>query len=167
MKKGKAFFMHTLSFVLLISIESFSQTAPFITVEGEVLKPLKITIDNLLKYKQTEIIDKDKDGKEHKYVGVRLVDVLDSAGVTLGKKLRSDNLAKYVLVKATDGYEVTFALPEIDPEFTDQTILLAYQEDGNPLKKGEGPFRMIVPKDKKHARWIREISTIKILFAKE
>jgi len=45
--------------------------------------------------------------------------------------------------------------------------LLAYQEDGNPLKKGEGPFRMIVPKDKKHARWIREISTIKILFAKE
>ena len=156
-----------LSFVLLISAECYSQTAPFITIEGEVLKPLKVTIDNLLKYKQVEVIDKDKDGKEHKYTGVRLVDVLDSAGVTLGGKLRGENLSKYVLVKAADGYEVIFALPEIDPEFTDQTILLAYKEDGNPLKKGEGPFRMVVPKDKKHARWIREISTIKILFSKE
>jgi DMSO/TMAO reductase YedYZ molybdopterin-dependent catalytic subunit len=168
MRKGNPFFIHTLIFaLLLLSWNGFSQTAPFITIEGEVLRPLKLTVDNLLKYKQTEIIGKDKDGKEHKYTGVRLVDVLDSAGVTIGAKLRGENLAKYVLVKATDGYEVIFALPEIDPEFTDQTILLAYKEDGNPLKKGEGPFRMVVPKDKKHARWIREISTIKILLSKE
>ncbi|HTJ48232.1 MAG TPA: molybdopterin-dependent oxidoreductase [Cyclobacteriaceae bacterium] len=168
MKKRNTFFIHTLIFTLLLSSwDGFSQTSSFITVEGEVLKPLKLTVDNLLKYTQTEIVAKGKDDKEHKYTGVRLIDVLDSAGVTLGSKLRGENLAKYVLVKAIDGYKVTFTLAEIDPEFTDQTILLAYKEDGNPLKKGEGPFRMIVPKDKKHARWIREMSTIKILFSKE
>jgi DMSO/TMAO reductase YedYZ molybdopterin-dependent catalytic subunit len=70
-------------------------------------------------------------------------------------------------VRAADGYEVIFALPEIDPEFTAQTILLAYEVDGKPLPKGEGPFRLVVPNDKKHARWIREITTITVTFSKQ
>jgi hypothetical protein len=73
------------------------------------------------------------------------VDILDSAGVTLGSQLRGENLAKYVLIKATDGYQIIFSLPEIDPEFTRETILQAYRVDGNPLPKGEGPFRIIAP----------------------
>ena len=77
------------------------------------------------------------------------------------------NLVKYILVQAVDGYEVLFSLPEIDPEFTNQTVLLATKVDGKALANGEGPFRIIVPNDKKHARWIREISTIKILFSME
>jgi DMSO/TMAO reductase YedYZ molybdopterin-dependent catalytic subunit len=140
---------------------------PFFTVDGEVSKPLKLTWEDLLKLKQTEVKAKDKEGKEHSYKGVLLVAILDSAGVTLGKVLRGENLTKYVLIKAADGYKVIFSLPEIDPEFTDQTILLAYQVDGNPLPKGEGPFRIVVPNDKKPARWIRELTNIKIVFSKE
>jgi DMSO/TMAO reductase YedYZ molybdopterin-dependent catalytic subunit len=140
---------------------------PFFMVEGEVLKPLKLTQEELLKMKQTEVKAKDRDDKEHTFKGVRLVDILDSAGVTLGKDLRGENLTKYVLVKAVDGYEVIFSLPEVDPEFTGQTIILAYQVDGNPLPKGEGPFRIVAPNDKRPARWIRELSSIKILFPKE
>jgi len=120
-----------------------------------------------LKWKTAEVKGKDRDGKEHVFKGVRLVDVLDSAGVTLGAKLRGENLAKYVLVKAADGYEVIFSLPEIDPEFTSQMVLLAYEVDGHPLAKGEGPFRMVVPSDKKQARWIRELTTIKVVFSKD
>lgn len=140
---------------------------PSLTVEGEVLKPLTLAVDDLAKFKQTEVKAKDRDGKEHTFKGVRLVDVLDSAGVTLGAALRGENLAKYVLIKAADGYEVIFSLPEVDPEFAGQTILLAYQVDGHLLPKGEGPFRIVAPNDKKHARWIREISTIKVAFSKE
>lgn len=155
--------------LLISSVYSFAQnpTKPFFSVEGEVLKPLKLTIENLSKLKQTEVKTKDKDGKEHVFKGVQLADILDSAGVTLGSQLQGDNLAKYILIRAMDGYEVIFSLPEIDLEFTEQTILLAYLVDGNPLPKGEGPFRMVVPHDKKHAHWIRGISTIKIPFTKE
>lgn len=81
-----------------------------------------------------------------------LSEILESAGVTLGKNLRGKNLTKYVFVNAADGYEVIFSLPEIDPEFTDNVILLAYQVDGKSLAANEGPFRLVVPKDKKHAR---------------
>ena len=143
-----------------------AQTKPFVTVEGEVMKPLKLTVDELANMKAIEVKAKDKDGKEHMFKGVQLVDVLDSAGVTLGGQLRGKNLMKYVHIKALDGYEIIFSLSEIDPSIAGQTIILAYQVDGAALPKGEGPFRIVVPGDKKHARWIREISSIHIAFAK-
>jgi len=155
--------------LLIFSASLYAQGAnkPFFTVEGEVLKPLKLTLDDLFQLKQTEVKGKDREGKEHTFNGVRLVDILDSAGVTLGKELRGENLTKYILIKAVDGYEVIFSLPEIDPEFTGQTIILAYQMDGNPLPKGDGPFRIVAPNDKRPARWIRELTAIKVVFSKE
>jgi len=151
------------------SLNIFAQTAtkPSFTIEGEVLRPLKFTLDDLSKMKQTEVKAKDKEGKEHAFKGVRLFDLLDSAGVTLGKDLRGENLAKYVLVRAVDGYKVIFSLPEIDPEFTTQTIIVAYEVDGNPLPKGEGAFRIVVPNDKRPTRWVRELASIKVVFSKE
>ena len=149
------------------SIHAQVTTKPFFTVEGEVIKPLKLTLEDLLQLKQTEVKAKGKNGEEHTFTGVRLFDILDSAGVTLGKELRGKNLAKYVLIKAADGFEVIFTLPEIDPEYTDQTILLAYLVDGKPLPKGEGPFRIVAPNDKRQARWIRELNTIKVVLSKE
>lgn len=161
-----------LHLVVLLSVvycaDAYSQTVNgMLVVEGEVLKPLSLSLADLTKLKAAELTAKDKDGKDHKYKGVPLVYVLDAAGATLGGQLRGGNLSKYVLVKATDGYEVVFSLPEIDPEFSSQTILVAYEVDGKPLPKGEGPFRMVVPNDKKHARWVREIVSVKVVLSKE
>ncbi len=145
----------------------FSQdNSAYFTVGGEVLKPLKLSVKELSSLKSSEVKAKDRDGKEHTFKGVMLWTILDSAGVTLGKDLRGENLAKYVLVKASDGYEVVFSLPEIDPEFSEKIILLAYEVDGKPLAANEGPFRLVVPQDKKHARWIRQLNSIQILFSK-
>jgi len=156
-----------LTFTMVASMTGLAQPKPSFRVEGEVLKPLTLTQTDLVKWKAAEVKGKDHDGKEHLFKGVRLVDVLDSAGVTLGGKLRGKNLAKYILVKAADGYEVIFSLPEVDPEFTSETVLLAYEVDGHPLAKGEGPFRLVVPADKKQARWIRELTTIKVVFSRD
>jgi len=163
--------LHTIAISLLLSIPSASSQAqnqdkPFFTVEGEVLRPLKLTQDGLYKLRQTEVKAKDREGMEHTFKGVRLVDILDSAGVTLGKDLRGENLVKYVVVRAVDGYEVIFSLPEVDPEFSGQTIILAYEVDGKPLPKGEGPFRIVAPNDKRQARWIRQLTSIKVMFSK-
>lgn len=160
----------TISIVLLgFASNSFGQssTPQILTIEGEVQKPLKLTVKDLEKYPATEVKAKDRDGKEHTFKGTLLSVILDSAGVTLGKQLRGENLVKYVLVTAADNYQVIYALPEIDPEFTSNTVLLTTHVDGKPLPKGEGPFRLVNPSDKKPARWIREISSIKVLFSKD
>lgn len=158
-----------IAFMTSVVSSTFSQTTSpsFVTVEGAVLKPLKLTLKDIEKYPAREVTAKDRDGNAHTYKGTLLSVVLDSAGVTLGKQLRGENLVKYVLVTAADNYQVVYSLPEIDPEFTSNTILLATQVDGKPLPKGEGPFRLVNPADKKLARWIREISSIKVVFSKQ
>ncbi|MEJ1241718.1 molybdopterin-dependent oxidoreductase [Chryseolinea sp. T2] len=138
-----------------------------LSVSGEVLKPLSLSIEDLAKLPQAKLKAKDRDNTEHEYGGVALVEILKEAGATLGGQLRGENLAKYVLVTAADNYQVLYALPELDPEFTSNVVLLATTVDGKPLPKGEGPFRLINPTDKKHARWIREIKSIKIQYAKD
>lgn len=153
--------------LLFISFSAFSQNANTVSISGEVITPLTLTVQDLSAYKQINQKVKDRDGKEHEFKGVALIEVLEKAGVTTGSKLRGENLAKYVLVKAADGYEVIYSLPEIDPEFTDQVIMLATEKDGQALQNGEGPFRIITPNDKKQARWIREVRSIKIVFAKD
>lgn len=154
--------------MVIFGIESFAQTNnSFLTIEGEVTRPLKLSVDDLLAMDQTKLTVKNRDSEEHIYKGVKLLNLLERAGVTLGNELRGENLTKYILIKASDGYEVIFSLPEVDPEFTDQNILLALQVDGKFLPPGEGPFRIIAPSDKRPARWIREVSAIKIVFSKE
>lgn len=144
-----------------------SVTMPSLTISGEVLNPLSLTVADISKMPQAKVKAKDRDNAEHEYGGVMLVDALNAAGVTVGAQLRGENLAKYVLVTAADNYQVVYALPELDPEFTDDVVLLITTVDGKPLPNGEGPFRLVNPADKKHARWIREIKSIKVLFAKE
>lgn len=158
-----------LSIVRYISMglcfSSFAQSTPTLTVNGEVATPLEFTTQDLARFKQVSHQVKDRDGKEHVFKGVALIEILEKAGVTTGNKLRGENLTKYVMISAADGYEVLYALAEIDPEFTDQIILLATEKNGKPLPNGEGPFRIITPNDKKPARWIREVRTIKVAFA--
>ncbi|WP_339878791.1 molybdopterin-dependent oxidoreductase [uncultured Algoriphagus sp.] len=142
-------------------------TSPSIIIEGEVLNPLKLSIKDLVKMQSTQVKVLDMQGKEHVYKGVMLVHILDSAGVTLRKELRGKNLTKYLLLSAPDGYQVVYSLAEIDPEFTDSAVIVAYEVDGHMLPSGEGPFRIVASKDKKPARWIRELTAVQVLLPKD
>ena len=64
---------------------------------------------------------------------------------------------------AADGYKVVIALPELDPEFTDRVILLADKANGHPLDTKDGPFRIVVPGEKRMARWVRQVTTLKVV----
>lgn len=61
------------------------------------------------------------------------------------------------------GYRATFALAEIDPSTSDKVIVLADRRKGEPLSKEVGPLRMIVPGDKIHSRWVRQVTSIRVL----
>jgi hypothetical protein len=45
---------------------------------------------------------------------------------------------------------------------TDRIILLADARDGQPLSPHEGPFRIIVPKEKRPARWVRQVKSVTV-----
>ncbi|MCE7038766.1 molybdopterin-dependent oxidoreductase [Dyadobacter sp. CY312] len=157
----------TLVIQLFCVVTLWAQTESTLAISGEVSVPLTLKKSDLAAFETISHKVKDRDGKEHEFKGVALFELLKKAGVSNGAQLRGENLVKYVLIQAADGYEVLYALPEIDPDFTDQIILLATEKDGKALENGEGPFRIITPNDKKQARWIREVRSIKVGFAKE
>ena len=143
----------------LLADTSYAQT---LTITGEVTKPLTWQAADLNAMPHREVAIKDRDGQEHRYSGIPLIELLRQAGVSTGAELRGKNLLTYVVVKAADGYEALFALPELDPEFTTRTVLLADQVDGAALPNGTGPLRVVVPDEKKAARWVREVRAIDV-----
>jgi hypothetical protein len=97
------------------------------------------------------------------FEGVALEAVLEKAGVEFGTSLKGKRLASYLLVEAADGYRVVIALPELDPAFTDKQVVLAFLKDGKPLDEKEGPYRIVIPDEKRMARWVRQVTTLKIV----
>jgi hypothetical protein len=92
---------------------------------------------------------------------VMLKSVLERAGITFDK-LSGKRLSSCLLVEAADGYRVVIALPELDPAFTDKQIYLAFLKNGKPLDEKEGPYRIVIPDEKRMARWVRQVTTLKI-----
>lgn len=159
-----------IAFCLLIAPAAFGQSvqpnapAPdvLLQVGGEVERPLKLTAADLMKLPRRTVSAKDHGGKEAAFEGVELVEVLKLAGVKFGEGLRGKSLALFLVVEAADNYRAVFALPELDPAFTDRVMLLADRRDGKPLAITEGPLRIIVPDEKRHARWVRQVTTLSI-----
>lgn len=157
--------MIVLAFSISAQTPNAAKTEPVLRVEVENGKTLDLTGKDLTKFTRREVKAKANDGKESTYSGYNLSDILLSAGAKIGKdELRGKELGAYLLVEAADGYKVTFAIAEIAPEFTDKIILLADTRDGKPLDAKTGVWQLIVPDDKKHGRWVRQVVklTIKI-----
>lgn len=159
----KKHFIILLFFFFVLPVLTYAQA---VKVTGEVTTPLAIDKVEFQKFKQVSVTRKDRDGKGHIYSGVVLADILQKANVTSGAALKGENLTKYVIVGAADGYQVIFALAELDKEFTDRLIILADKVDGSPLPAADGPFRIIVQDEKKPARCIKQVTSLKVAFAK-
>ena len=97
------------------------------------------------------------------FEGVALRAVLEKAAVEFGHSMRGKRLASCLLVEAADGYRAVIALPELDPDFTDKEVLLAYLQDGKPLDDKAGPYRIVIPEEKRMARWVRQVTKLKIV----
>jgi DMSO/TMAO reductase YedYZ molybdopterin-dependent catalytic subunit len=133
-----------------------------VQVVGQVAQPLSLTKEELAKLPRQTVEAKGHDGVESQFEGVPVIEILAKAGVPTGQDLRGPAMAHYVVVEAADGYRATFALAELDPAFTDRVILLADHRDGKPLVAQSGPLQIIVPGEKKHARWVRQVITLKV-----
>lgn len=100
--------------------------------------------------------------EEASWTGVPLYQILQHAGFSFGDSLRGKALARYVLVTAADGYRVVFALPELDPRCTNDPVILAMLRNDAALPPEQGPWRLVVPAERKHFRWVRQVTRIEI-----
>ena len=139
--------------------------AAVLSVKGEGEQALELNAADLAKLPRHSERVTDHNGVEATFAGVPLVEILRLAGAKLGDQLRGKEMPTYVLVKAADNYQVVFAVAELDPGFTDRVIFLADLRDGKPLTAEEGPLRIIVPGEKRHARWVRQVTTLTLVHA--
>ena len=144
---------------------------PALRVEGMagrdgVLKPaLQLSLADIAAMPRVTVQAKTHDGKEHTFEGVAMAGLLQRAGLPQGENVRGLILARYIVVSAHDGYRAVFSLPEFDPAFTDARSLLADKMDGQPLSGHDGPLRLVLPSEKREARWVRMVERIEILAA--
>lgn len=137
-------------------------SAPSLEVSGDIHAPLVLGAADLAALPHAKVSVSDEHGTRVVYEGVPALEILRRAGAPLGKELRGPNMTMCVVAGGSDGYQAVFALAEFDPGFTDQVILVADNRDGQPLNSREGPLRLIVPSDKRPARWVRTLTTLRV-----
>lgn len=112
------------------------------------------------KLPRAEITAKARDGKDKKFSGVPFAEILKLAGAPTGDTLRGPEMNRVVLLTATDGYQVSFSLAELDESFRKQNIILADRVDGKALDEFEGSRMVVAGDDLRHSRWIRQVKQI-------
>jgi len=146
------------------------QTAPYLTafdLVGSVRTPKGYTLADLQRLPvqtQTDTFRTAAGTETHTYRGVLLYDLIqDAGGLALDPSRRNDQLRFYISVQGSDGYEALFAYAEIDPGFGNQPVLVAFEEDGQPLPPGRGAFRMTAPSDTAGGRYVFAVRRITVL----
>jgi DMSO/TMAO reductase YedYZ molybdopterin-dependent catalytic subunit len=133
-----------------------------LVVKGAVKQELRLTAADLKTLARTKVTAKDHDGAAHEYEGVALQALLGKAGTPQTSEMRGKNMTLVVIAEASDGYRALFSLAELDADFAGAQVLVADTADGKPLGAQQGPLRLVVPGDKRQARWVRMLKSIEV-----
>ncbi len=147
---------------ILFVVELSAQSIQVVNTDGHATT---LTAEQIANAPHVAVDAHDHAGIAH-FEGVPLSDVLSLAGVQLGDTLRGPRMAEALLVEAADGYKVVFALTEADPAFAAREIILADKRDGKALDAKEGPLRIVAPGDARPARWVRQVTTLRVIAVK-
>jgi Oxidoreductase molybdopterin binding domain len=165
---GIAIFTLLLAFALCAQPASFaaapdaSPAPAVLRIEGAVATQLSLTADDLDKMPRATAT-LTADGNTTTYEGVLLYDILVKAGWQFGRGMTGKGMASYLIATGKDGYQVVFALPELDPMFAGSKVIIADKADGGPLPGPQQPFRIVAPQDKMHARSIYSLVKIEVV----
>jgi hypothetical protein len=96
------------------------------------------------------------------FSGVALKDLLVRAGAIDAERLTSRDYRRWVEIQAADGYRVVYALTELEPDFRPAVPILADRQNGEPLPADVGPFQVVMPDEKRHGRWVRQVTCLRV-----
>lgn len=155
----KRLILHASVLLLFSAAVALSQQ---VTIESETGKQTVLTRPDIESLPHVKVTTRGSE-MSATFEGVALNTVLEKAGIEFGHSLRGKRLASCLLVEAADGYRAVIALPELDRDFTDKEVVLAYLQDGKPLDDKAGPYRIVIPDEKRMARWVRQVTKLKIV----
>lgn len=98
----------------------------------------------------------------HTFTGVPLSHVLKTFGLPEDDAQHESLLGLYIVLTARDGYQVVVTYSEIDPYLGNEPMLLAWEQDGQPIEADHGPVQLVVPGDLFVSRYIWDISSIEV-----
>ncbi len=140
--------------------------AGLFTLDGQVLNPLTLSAEQLRTDFTPHTLEvtylSGEDTISATYTGVLLWDLLSAAQPNYNANVRNDRLSMLLVVTGSDGYQAVVALAEIDPEFGDKPVLLAYDENGTPISDDLGGLRLVVPGDERGGRYVRGVANISL-----
>jgi DMSO/TMAO reductase YedYZ molybdopterin-dependent catalytic subunit len=131
-----------------------------VTVEG---KSTTLSVAELSAMPQTTVTVMNTHTKmQETYAGVRLTEILSKAGADAtphGALLRS-----YVRAEGTDKYWVLYSEGEVQPEAHTGEVIVALTMGGKPLGE-DGQLKLVSSEDKRPARWVRNLTAVKLVTA--
>jgi len=144
---------------LALAQERGSAVSTQVRVVGEVQRELSLDVDALrsLASRRTFV-------QERGYGGVRLVDVLQEAGIR--QDARHALRRTYVIATASDGFKAVFSWGELFNTPIGRSVLVAYERDGTPLRDGEGRITLVSLADERpgtrHVKWLERIEVRRV-----
>lgn len=136
------------------------------TVDGQVLSPLTLTVDDLKSNFSSQTVEVTYLSGDATlattFTGVPLWQVISAAQPNLNADVRNDRGSMFIVVTSSDSYQAVIAWGEIDPELAGQPILLAYEENGVPLDDAQGGIRLVVPGDRRDSRYVSGVANVSL-----
>ena len=147
---------------VLVLVPGFAAgQAPSLSVQGVNGTSATLSADDFSKLPHQTVKTVDH-GTAVLFEGVLLADVLAKVGLPTGDAFHSTAASYYLTVEAKDGYRAVFAWAELDPTFMDKQVYVVTKRDGKSLSDKDGPFELVVPGEKRAARWVRQVTALKL-----
>lgn len=144
--------------------------AESISIDGAVIAPATLTVADLQAF-PAETLDVTYEAggtpEDHTFTGTPLIGVIEDIGLDVADDARNPLLMTYLVITAKDGYQVVMSGGELDPNFGDVPIYLAWEQDGAALTGDEGPLRLVVPGDTRGGRYVSGIVSIEVVMLAE
>ena len=140
--------------------------AQTIAITGAVLTPLELTVEDLQSY-PAETVDvtftAGGESEDHSFTGTPLLGLIEAAGLDVPEDARNPLLTHYLVITATDGYQIVLSGGELDPNFGNAPILLAWEQDDAALDAENAPARLVVPGDSRGGRYVSGVISIEVV----
>lgn len=126
-------------------------------------KSAEWTVDKLTALPQTTItVYNEHIKKSQTYSGVPVMDLLAPLGVSTNPHGKDFEL--YLVAEGSDGYKVVYSVGEVTPDVRDGSVIVADKLEGKPIP-GTGPVQLVATGEKRPARWVRNLVSIRVLQA--
>lgn len=136
-----------------------------VAITGAVRNPLELTADDLRRMPVTSAgvtFEAHGRAEQHTFTGTPLLGVIASAGLTAPADARNPLISDWIVVTGSDGYQVVLAGAELDPNFANTPVLLAWEQDGKAMTGDNGPARLVVPGDVRGGRYVSGVVKIEV-----